>query len=186
MVMSGLQIYNASPLFAFDIPEVFTLGGWLAGARMWHFLGMWLFAVNGIVWVAYNVISRHGRTTTIVRKSDLPGILPMVKYYLRIQKVHPPVGKYNPLQKLTYTVIPILGLCSILSGIGIYLPVQFSRFSAIFGGYDQARVWHFVFTMLFLGFLAGHLVMVALAGWSNFVSMITGWKRTEAGAHSSK
>jgi len=28
-----------------------------------------------------------------------------------------------------------------------------------------------------LGFVFGHLVMVVLHGWNNFISMFTGWKK---------
>src|SRR3990172_1830904 len=104
MITSGLRIYNASPLWDFTIPASLTLGGWLAGARMWHFFGMWLFFLNGTIWVVYNILSRHGRNTTMFRWSDIGGILPMIKYYLRMRNDHPPVRKYNALQKLTYTL----------------------------------------------------------------------------------
>src|SRR5882762_3953106 len=40
MIGSGWQIYNASPLFAFAFPNGATLGGWLAGALLWHFAAM--------------------------------------------------------------------------------------------------------------------------------------------------
>jgi len=36
MIGSGWQIYNASPLFPFSFPPSITLGGWLAGAILWH------------------------------------------------------------------------------------------------------------------------------------------------------
>jgi thiosulfate reductase cytochrome b subunit len=42
MVTSGWQIYNASPIFGFEFPSALTLGGWLAGALLWHFAAMWL------------------------------------------------------------------------------------------------------------------------------------------------
>jgi thiosulfate reductase cytochrome b subunit len=177
MVASGLRIYNAAPIWNFTIPADVTLGGWLAGARMWHFFGMWIFLVNGIVWVLYNFLSRHGRQTTLFRARDAGGLLPMIRYYLRLRKDHPPVGKYNALQKLAYTVIPLAGLGSVLSGIALYWPVQFSGIASLFGGYDTARILHFLFTASFVSFFIGHLVMVALAGWWNFVSILTGWKR---------
>ena len=177
MVMSGLRIYNASPIWNFTIPYWLTLGGWLAGARMWHFFGMWLFFINGAIWFGYNVLSKHGRQTTFFRRSDVSGVVPMIQYYLRLRKEHPPTKKYNALQKLAYTSIPLAGLGSILTGISIYWPIQFSRIASIFGGYDAARVWHFLFMTALVFFLFGHLVMVVIAGWWNFVSIITGWKR---------
>jgi thiosulfate reductase cytochrome b subunit len=180
MVSSGLRIYNASPVFDFRVPEILTLGGWLAGARQWHFFAMWLFAVNGVVWFAYNVLSRHGRTTTLFRPGDTRGIAPMVLYYLRLRKAQPPQGKYNALQKLAYSSVPVAALLALLSGIAIYWPVQFSGLTGLFGGYDSARVWHFAAMAALLAFVAGHLVMVLLAGWWNFWSMVTGWKRVRS------
>lgn len=178
MVLSGLRIYNASPLFSFTIPPQLTLGGWLAGARQWHFFAMWLFFINGFSWVLYNIVTRHGRGTTLFSKSDVPGVLPMIKYYLRLRRDHPPSKKYNSLQKLAYTTIPLVALGSVLSGAAIYWPVQFSWITSLFGNYDAARVWHFIFMAALVVFFAGHIFMVTISGWSNFVSMITGWKKT--------
>lgn len=177
MVTSGLQIYNASPILNFEFPSFMTLGGWLAGARMWHFFAMWILFLNGILWVVYNIVTRHGRLTTIFRKEDIPGVLPMIKYYIRVRKDHPPVKKYNSLQKLAYSSVALLGIGSVMTGIAIYWPVQFSFVTAVFGGYDAARAWHFFFMLSIVFFFFGHIFMVIISGWSNFVSIITGWKR---------
>jgi thiosulfate reductase cytochrome b subunit len=177
MLSSGLRIYNASPLWNFDIPAALTLGGWLAGARMWHFFGMWVFFANGLAWVLYNLLSRHGRLTTVFRRSDIPGLFPIIQYYLRMRKEPPPLRKYNALQKLAYSLIPLAGVGSVLSGISLFWPVQCSSIAAIFGGYESARIWHFLCATVLVFFLLGHLLMVALAGWPTFVSIITGWKR---------
>ncbi len=179
MITSGLRIYNASPLWGFEIPPILTLGGWLAGARMWHFFGMWLFFVNGLVWVLFNVASRHGRRTTIFRTSDIVGLLPMIRYYLGLRRDHPVSGKYNALQKLAYSSTAALAAGAILSGMGIYWPVQFRWITWMFGGYDTARVWHFLFMASIVFFFLGHLVMVGIAGRANLVSIFTGWKRLD-------
>jgi thiosulfate reductase cytochrome b subunit len=179
MVASGFGIYNASPVFSFEFPEWMTLGGWLGGSRMFHFAAMWLFFANGIVYVAFNLISKHGRQTTLFRGEDIKGILLMMKYYLRLRKEHAPQKKYNALQKAAYTVVPLLGLGSILTGMSIYWPVQMSGLTWCFGGYDTARVWHFLFTAAFVLFTFGHLFMVAIAGWQNFLSIFTGYKKTK-------
>ena len=53
MIMSGWQIYNASPLFDFlKFSKSITLGDWLGGALLWHFAAMWLLMVNGLVYLA--------------------------------------------------------------------------------------------------------------------------------------
>jgi len=177
MVFSGLRIYNASPLFSFAFPEYLTMGGWLAGARQIHFFAMWVFVLNGSFYFLYNILSRHGRKTTLFRGSDVRGIFPMILYYLRVRKQHPPQEKYNPLQKLAYTLIPFVALGAILSGIAIYWPVQWGFFTKLLGGYDYARGWHFFFMAALVLFFFGHILMVIIAGWSNFFSMITGWKK---------
>src|SRR6185436_6657488 len=60
MIGSGWQIYNASPLFAFTFPRN-SLGGWLAGALLWHFAAMWLLVVNGLVYVTVGLASGRFR-----------------------------------------------------------------------------------------------------------------------------
>src|ERR1700755_497579 len=61
MIMSGWQIYNASPLFNFTFPGSITLGGWLAGALLWHFAAMWVLAVNGLVYLALGFLTGRFR-----------------------------------------------------------------------------------------------------------------------------
>ncbi len=180
MVTSGLRIYNASPLFDYKFPHWITLGGWLGGARQWHFTAMWIFVINALIYFFYNIFSKHGRQTTLFRKKDVKGVLPMIKYYLRIEKKHPVSGKYNSLQKLAYTSIPFLGIGVILSGIAMYWPVQLQEITWLFGGYDLARWFHFGFMAALVLFFVGHIFMVAISGWWNFWSMISGWKKVPA------
>ena len=61
MIGSGWQIYNASPLFDFNFPKHITLGGWLAGALLWHFAAMWVLVINGIVYVTLGLITGRFR-----------------------------------------------------------------------------------------------------------------------------
>src|SRR3954451_10047763 len=62
MIMSGWQIYNASPLFGFKFSSAITLGGWLGGALLWHFAAMWLLMVNGLVYVVLGLATGRFRT----------------------------------------------------------------------------------------------------------------------------
>ena len=69
MIASGWEIYNASPLFPFVFPPAITLGGWLAGALLWHFAAMWLLAVNGLVYVVLGIVTGRFRRTNEAQRT---------------------------------------------------------------------------------------------------------------------
>jgi Ni/Fe-hydrogenase b-type cytochrome subunit len=184
MVTSGLRIFRAFPSFGpkipqndfIDIPKSLTLGGWLGGALQWHFTFMWIFAASGILYLSYQLVSGHYRTVLFTPK-DIPGVWPMARHYFLFGPKPPATGQYNPLQKLAYTSAIGFGVLSLLTGIVLYKPAQFSWLAFLFGGFHLTRIWHFAAMCGFLSFIPGHLIMVALHGWSNFFSMLSGWKR---------
>ena len=184
MVASGLRIFRAFPSFGpkipekvlLDIPKAVTLGGWLGGALQWHFTFMWFFAASGVLYVAYQIISGHYRTMLFTPR-DIPGVWPMARHYFFFGPKPPATGQYNPLQKLAYTSTIGLGILALLTGIVLYKPAQFSWLAFLFGGFHLTRIWHFAAMCGFLAFIPGHLIMVVLHGWSNFFSMLSGWKR---------
>src|ERR1044071_3418793 len=122
MIMSGWQIYNASPLFSFKFSNSITLGGWLAGALLWHFAAMWLLMVNGLVYVVLGFVT--GR----FRKKLLPitpeGVISDTKAALTGKLSHDDLTKYNYVQKLLYAGVIIVGVLVVLSGLSIWKPVQ--------------------------------------------------------------
>lgn len=184
MVTSGLRIFRAFPSFGakipesvlLDIPKSLTLGGWLGGALQWHFTFMWFFAGSGLVYAAYQIFSGHFRTMLFTLR-DVPGVWPMARHYFLFGPKPPATGQYNPLQKLAYTSTIGFGALSLLTGIVLYKPAQFSWLAFLLGGFHLTRLWHFVAMCGFLAFIPGHLIMVVLHGWGNFFSMLSGWKR---------
>jgi Ni/Fe-hydrogenase b-type cytochrome subunit len=184
LIGSGLQIFMAFPSFGpkipqenfIEIPEAFRIGGWLAGALMWHFTFMWIFVATGVAYLIYQFASGRYRMVLFTPR-DLPGVWPMVKHYALWRPEPPAIAPYNPLQKLAYTATILLGIASVATGLALFNPVQFSWLTWLMGGHSRARVWHFLAMCGFLAFIPGHLVMVVLHGWKNFVSMLVGWKR---------
>jgi thiosulfate reductase cytochrome b subunit len=61
-----------------------------------------------------------------------------------------------------------------VTGLALWKPVQLSELVTIMGGIRLTRFWHFSAMVGLLAFIPGHLIMVALQGWSNFASMWTG------------
>jgi len=160
MVLSGWQIYNASPLFNFVFPRSITLGGWLAGALLWHFAAMWLLMVNGLVYVVLGFVTgRFRRKLTPITPS---GVIADAKAALTGHLSHDDLSKYNSVQKLLYAGIIVVGVIIVLSGLSIWKPVQFQWLTALFGGYDIARYVHFFAMAAIVAFFVIHVVMALL------------------------
>ena len=184
MITSGLQIFRAFPSFGPKIPQQnfwvpprgISLGGWLAGGLQWHFTFMWFFMGSGLLYVIYQIASGNWRQVLFLQR-DIKGVWPMVRYYLFFAKKPPVEAAYNPLQKLAYTATIFFGVLSTLTGLVLWKSAQFWWLTWLFGGFTLTRVWHFMSMCGFVLFIPGHLVMVALHGWNNFYSMITGYKR---------
>jgi thiosulfate reductase cytochrome b subunit len=107
----------------------------------------------------------------------------MAKYYLRLRRDHPPQGKHNPLQKLAYTGIVLVGALAVLSGFAIYKPVQLAWLTAAFGGFQLARYWHFWTVWIFVGFLVTHVLLVFVVDPASLRAMITGRYRGRFPSH---
>lgn len=107
----------------------------------------------------------------------------MQRYYLGLRAEHPPQGKHNALQKLAYTSIVLLGAVAVLSGFAIYKPVQLAWLTALFGGYELARYWHFVTVWVFVGFTLVHVVLVLTVDPQSLRAIITGWYRGRFPSH---
>jgi thiosulfate reductase cytochrome b subunit len=171
MIGSGWEIYNASPLFPFVFPRGITLGGWLAGALLWHFAAMWLLAVNGLVYLVLGVLTgRFRRKLVPIRPGE---VLSDAKAALTGRLKHDDLSVYNAVQKLLYLGVILAGIVIVLSGLAIWKPVQLQELTALFGGYDAARYVHFFAMATIVGFLIVHVIMALLVPKS-LRAMITG------------
>ena len=171
MIMSGWQIYNASPLFGFTFPPTITLGGWLAGALLWHFAAMWLW------WSTASSMSTLGILSGRFRRKLLPirprELMADAKAALTFKLAHEDLSVYNAVQKLLYLGVILAGFVIVLSGLAIWKPVQLQTLTAMFGGYEAARYMHFFAMAAIVGFLAVHVVL-ALIVPKSLRAMITG------------
>lgn len=173
MVLSGWRIYDASPLFDFRFAEAITLGGWLAGALQWHFAAMWLLVLNGLVGVAYGIVSGHYRRHYL--PLSLSSLLAALGDAVHGRLPHQ-VGIYNPLQRAAYLGVLAIAAVLVLSGLAIWKPVQLQELTAVFGGYDAARVWHFFAMSALVLFVIIHVAMVIIVP-RTFIPMWTGRAR---------
>jgi thiosulfate reductase cytochrome b subunit len=188
MIWSGMLIYWANDVYRIGFgsvtlfkffPEWFyhalNISHRLAEGMAWHFFFMWLFAINGLLYVLYTTFSGEWRYL-LPNRHSLREAIQVTLYDLRLRKVHPPPRKFNGAQQLAYTSIILMGAGSLLSGLAIYKPVQFAWLTSLLGGYEWARFIHFWLTVGYVMFFIVHLVQVIKAGWNNFRAMVTGYE----------
>jgi thiosulfate reductase cytochrome b subunit len=159
MILSGWQIYDASPDLPFVFPPWMTLGGWLAGGIAWHISAMWLLFADGIAYLVYGVASGHFRRHLAPpRPRDVAGDLGRA---LRFRLRHR-LGHYNAVQRLIYDGVILVIALAIATGLSIWKPVQFGWLTGLFGGYPVARLVHLTMMGLIVAFVIIHLTLVAI------------------------
>jgi thiosulfate reductase cytochrome b subunit len=168
MILSGWQIYNASPLLPFIFPRWMTLGGWLGGGIAWHLSAMWVLFVDGLAYLAYGILSGHFRRDILPPRPKI--ILRDLDDALRFRLAHQ-LGSYNGVQRLLYMGVIIVICLTVATGFSIWKPVQLGWLTDLFGGYAVARVIHLTMMALIVGFLIIHLALVILFP-STLVSML--------------
>jgi thiosulfate reductase cytochrome b subunit len=171
MIASGWRIWNSDPIFDYYFPVSLTLGGefersqdlhnelGLASALQWHFAGMWLLLINGLIYFAYGLLSGH------FRHAFFP-VSPRAFFRdffaaLRFRLPHHP-GSYNAVQKILYLGVLAAGIVIVLSGLAIWKPGQFQELAWLFGGFDTARLVHFLGMAVIVLFLLAHISLVII------------------------
>jgi thiosulfate reductase cytochrome b subunit len=188
MIWSGLLIYWANGVYKISwgnkvLLKFFPPGFYkmlhvpfhLAEGMSWHFAFMWLFAVNGLLYVLFTLFSGQWRYLLPGKKSFLEA-WHVLLHDLHLRKTAPTAVKYNAAQRIAYTAILLMGAGSLITGLAIYKPVQFSTFTWLCGGYAAARLEHFVLTLAYVLFFLIHIIQVIKTGWNNFQAMVTGFE----------
>jgi thiosulfate reductase cytochrome b subunit len=171
MIGSGWRIYNASPIFGFTFPAWITLGGdidaqlarhgdpGVATAIAWHFAAMWTLTIAYILFMVWGAASGH------FRRDFLPvtprSIIRDLNAALRFRLEHR-LGEYNAVQKAAYWSALAAVAIMLLSGTAIWKPVQTYPLEVLFGGFQGARVVHFLVMGGIVGFLLVHVALTLL------------------------
>jgi thiosulfate reductase cytochrome b subunit len=189
MAGSGLEIFAAYPSLGprgalyrwypwqgVAPPGWLRIGGWLAGARHWHFAIAWFLVLNGALYLAYFFERAEWRRRLFLPARDARNALLMFGYYLRVRSTPPPADFYNGLQRFAYTSVVVVIIVQVLSGLAVYKPVQLHWLLRLFGGYDSARVVHLLGLAFVAMFAAAHIVLVLLHP-RELLAIITGGQR---------
>jgi thiosulfate reductase cytochrome b subunit len=188
MIWSGLQIYWANDVYVLRVGGVtlfhffpdwfyhaFGLEYRLALGMAYYFTFMWIFAINGLLYVLYTFFSGEWRYLLPNRQPPREA-WHMVLHDLGLRKAPPAHGKFNGAQRLSYTGVILMGAGSLVTGLAIYKPTQLAWLTTLRGGYAWARGEHFALMAGYVLFVVVHLAQVIRAGWNNFREMVTGYE----------
>lgn len=188
MIWSGLLIYWANDEYKIrlggkELFHFFPNGFYkslnvpfrLAEGMNWHFLFMWLFSINGLLYVVYTLVSGQWRYL-LPNRHCFKQAWQVLLHDLHIRKSEPPFLKYNAAQRIAYTSVVLMGVGSLITGLAIYKPVQFGFLTWLCGGYKAARLEHFILTIGYVLFFLVHIIQVIKTGWNNFQAMVTGFE----------
>ena len=175
MITSGWGIYNDDVIVrGFHFGQFWRLGDWAAWSLNWHFAGMWLLTINGIIYVTYGFVSGRFRERLLpIRPSE---VVQTIVDTLHLKIAHEDITVYNAVQKLLYIVVILAGVAQVVTGLAIWKPVQFSGLVSWLGGFETARVLHFVGMVVIAGFLVVHVVLALLVP-KTLLAMLTGGPR---------
>lgn len=157
MMASGLQIYNANPVFGgragWDFPELVLLGGWLAGGRAWHFAIMWVYSLNLLAYGIFVFITQRWQHR-FASSGDLKALRASQNEKRKNFAKH----------RLVYTLIMPVLLLAIASGLAMYKPAQLHWLAAMFGNWQTLRTVHFMTVPIVLAFTLVHSLLALKVG----------------------
>lgn len=180
MIGSGWKIYNDEVIFGFlHFPQAIVLGVWAQHALQWHFFGMWVLVLNGLAYLAYGVATgRFARLFFPIRPRE---VIADAVAALSFRLKHQDLTHYNAVQKVLYVGVITIIVVQVASGLAIWKPVQFSGLVSMLGGFQSARLIHFLGMAAIVLFMVVHVTLALLVP-KTLVAMFTGGPRLPAPA----
>ena len=181
MITSGWGIYDDDAIFGWlYFPDWIRLGSWAATSLLWHFAAMWLLMVNGLFYLVYGLATGTVPAQAIARPN-----LGAHRHGTRGRCGSTSPTMTSPAimrwQKLLYIVVILAGVSQVATGFAIWKPVQFSWLTALFGGFQGARLAHFIGMSVIVGFVVVHVALALLVP-KTLWAMLTGGPRVKVQA----
>lgn len=164
LLSSGL--YMSTPWEVLQLP--------LRIVRKMHTLFASIIMVN-LIGHIYYYLSTNKITEIIFSPRDWVNVPSFVRYVLFITKDHPNFGRYNPGQKLLFSLWFLSVLMLVLTGIILLFPDNAHWPQRLLGGLNTIRIVHFCLAIFFAMSIPLHLYLVFTESPANLQAMFTGY-----------
>jgi thiosulfate reductase cytochrome b subunit len=121
---------------------------------------MWLLAFNGLLYLGWSIAT--GRLQRKLLSISPRALVADVRALFGGKLGHDDLAHYNQIQKLAYVSALVLLVLIVLSGLAVWKSVQLPLLRELMGGYEGARLVHFVAMAGLVGFVVVHVVMATL------------------------
>lgn len=145
----------------------------LSQTRRIHLSAASIFLFNLLARIYYALVSGDWRNI-LVRAKDILALPQLVAYYLLLRPVEPPYGKYNPGEKLVFTVWSVLLPVAGFLGSILTKPDYFPRLVRRLGGLSRVRQKLFLVSVVLALTSAVHIYLALIGGQRRLKSIITG------------
>jgi len=172
MIGSGWKIYDDDIIFSFlRFPDTIVIGKWAQYGLEWHFFGMWIFVLNGLAYLSYGIATARFRRKLF--PISIREFLVTIGEALRFRLRHDDLTHYNAVQKVLYLGVMMVGILTVISGLALWKPVQFSELANLFGSFQNIRLVHFLCMSAIVAFILVHVTLALLVPQS-LAAMLTG------------
>lgn len=147
-------------------------------ARVWHFLTVPFFMINGGFFIILLFITDHWKRLVPTTWQIIPDSWSVFVHYATFHMPVEPNGfyHYNALQQLSYFgVVFILAPLAILTGMAMSPAIEnrFHWYPKLFGNRQSARSIHFLVMLAYTIFIIIHVAMIAASGLVRNMNHIT-------------
>lgn len=146
-------------------------------ARVWHFLSIPLFVLNGAIFIILLFFTNQWQRLVPDSLNIIPDAWNVLVHYVTFNFPIEPNGfyHYNALQQLAYfSVVFILAPLAMLTGLAMSPAIEnrFHWYPKIFGNRQSARSIHYLVMLSFCVFIIIHVSLVIATGFARNMNHI--------------
>lgn len=165
LMASGFYINKPSRALGFSSMD---------SARKTHFVAQYFFGFYFLTRAYYALVSGDYRKI-VPGVKDIANLPEFTAYEFFLKRKKPGYPRYNPGQKLLYTLMALLFPLQIVTGAVLYSTSRLQHLGRFFGGLNNVRLVHYLTSVGLSGLAMGHMYFALTDSIEKLKSIFTGY-----------